>query len=82
MIQTNIALYCKYSVNAEQHFQWILMLLLAVTVVSLPFWQMFMTRAGLFYFIFLLLKLISLYIYIYILGFLKIKAKKSLMQLA
>lgn len=46
LVQSNLALYCKYSVTAKDEYQFIIIVLLVTTVVSLPFWQFIMLRFG------------------------------------
>lgn len=46
LLQTNIALYCKYSIAAKDEYQLIIMILLATTILSVPLWQTLMQRYG------------------------------------
>lgn len=46
IVQVNLALYCKYSVNAGDQFQFILMALLVSGILTLPVWQLLIPKFG------------------------------------
>lgn len=46
IVQTNIALYCKYSIDAGKYYQYILIVLLGASILSLPFWRFTMIKFG------------------------------------
>jgi sodium-dependent lysophosphatidylcholine symporter 1 len=46
LVQSNLALFCRYSVDAKNQYQWIIIALLGTTVISLPVWQLIMLKIG------------------------------------
>lgn len=46
LIQTNIALYCKYSIDAKDQYQFIIITLLISSILFLPIWFKIMTKYG------------------------------------
>jgi Na+/melibiose symporter-like transporter len=46
LIQTNIALYCKYSINAKDQYQFIIITLLISSIIFLPIWFKIMNKYG------------------------------------
>lgn len=46
LLSTNIALYCKYTINGKDQYQLIIITLLASTIFSIPAWQIAMTKFG------------------------------------
>jgi GPH family glycoside/pentoside/hexuronide:cation symporter len=46
LVQTNLALYAHYVLDMEKEFQYVIILLLSVVVLSIPMWQLCLLRFG------------------------------------
>ncbi|CAF0735168.1 unnamed protein product [Brachionus calyciflorus] len=46
LVQSNLALYCKYTVNAGDQYQYLIIVLLVSSILSLPIWQFSMIKYG------------------------------------
>ncbi|RMZ95588.1 sodium-dependent lysophosphatidylcholine symporter 1 [Brachionus plicatilis] len=68
LVQSNLALFCKYTVDAGDQYQYLIIVLLVSSILSLPLWQYLMIKLGkkTTYAIGLILLIPNLFILLYI----------------